>query len=133
MNVAVNLLLHTSGDTAKTFADDVTAGLLSEPKELSPKYFYDERGSRLFEEITALPEYYPTRAERSILARRSAEILATAREPTTLAELGSGSAAKTRHLLEAMCDAGCLETYAPVDISEEITHRTAECLVEEFP
>jgi L-histidine N-alpha-methyltransferase len=104
-----------------------------EPKELAPKYFYDERGSQLFERITELPEYYPTRAERSILAERSAEILAAAGEPSTLVELGSGSAAKTRHLLSAMRDAGCLDTYVPVDISVEITHETAECLVQEYP
>jgi L-histidine N-alpha-methyltransferase len=129
----IEIEVHLAADAAATMAREVRAGLRSDPKELAPKYFYDERGSRLFEEITALPEYYPTRAERSILAARSTEILATAGEPTTLVELGSGSAAKTRHLLEAMRDAGCLETYAPVDISEEITHRTAECLVEEFP
>jgi L-histidine N-alpha-methyltransferase len=129
----IEIEVHLAADAAATMAREVRAGLGSDPKELAPKYFYDERGSRLFEEITALPEYYPTRAERSILATRSTEILATAGEPATLVELGSGSAAKTRHLLEAMRNAGCLETYAPVDISEEITHRTAECLVDEFP
>ncbi|HEX6227933.1 MAG TPA: L-histidine N(alpha)-methyltransferase, partial [Solirubrobacterales bacterium] len=114
-------------------AADVRAGLSRPFKELSPRYFYDERGSQLFERITELPEYYPARAERAILATRSAEILAVAGEPTTLVELGSGSAAKTRHLLSAMRDAGCLETYVPVDISEEITHETAASLVEEYP
>ncbi len=112
---------------------DIRAGLSAQPKELAPKYFYDERGSQLFERITELPEYYPTRAERAILAERSAEILAAAGEPGVLVELGSGSATKTRHLLSAMRDAGCLGTYVPVDISEEITHETAECLVEEYP
>ena len=104
-------------------ARDVRRGLRTIPKELSPKYFYDERGSQLFERITELDEYYPTRAEREILSERSAEIVAAAGAPPALVELGSGSAAKTRHLLSAMRDAGCLETYVPVDISEEITHR----------
>jgi L-histidine N-alpha-methyltransferase len=125
--------VHLDADAAATMARDVRAGLCAYPKELAPKYFYDERGSRLFERITELPEYYPTRAEREILERHSAEILSAAGNPGTLVELGSGSAAKTRHLLSAMRDAGSLETYVPVDISEEITQRTAADLVEEYP
>jgi L-histidine Nalpha-methyltransferase len=125
--------VHLDADTAATMARDVRDGLLAEPKELAPKYFYDERGSQLFEQITELVEYYPTRAERSILAERSAEIVVAAGSPRSLVELGSGSAAKTRHLLDAMRDAGCLQTYVPVDISEEITHETAGMLVEEYP
>jgi L-histidine Nalpha-methyltransferase len=125
--------VHLDADASAAMAEDVRAGLTTSPKELSPKYFYDERGSQLFERITELPEYYPTRREREILAGRSAEILAAAGGPGTLVELGSGSAAKTRHLLSAMRDAGSLETYVPVDISEEITHETAESLVEEYP
>ncbi|HMI82174.1 MAG TPA: L-histidine N(alpha)-methyltransferase [Solirubrobacterales bacterium] len=125
--------VHLDADAAATMARDVRAGLCAYPKELSPKYFYDERGSRLFEEITELPEYYPTRAEREILSTRAAEILDAAGCPGTLVELGSGSAAKTRHLLSAMRDCDSLETYVPVDISEEITHRTASELVDEYP
>ncbi len=125
--------VHLDADAAATMARDVRAGLCAYPKELAPKYFYDERGSQLFEQITELPEYYPTRAEREILAERSAEILAVAGHPGTLVELGSGSAAKTRHLLDAMRDGGGLDTYVPVDISEEITHQTASCLVDEYP
>jgi L-histidine Nalpha-methyltransferase len=125
--------VHLDADAAATMARDVRAGLCAYPKELAPKYFYDERGSLLFEQITELPEYYPTRAEREILSRRSGEILAVAGAPETLVELGSGSAAKTRHLLDAMRDAGSLETYVPVDISEEITHQTAASLVDEYP
>jgi L-histidine N-alpha-methyltransferase len=112
--------------------DDVREGLSGSFKELAPKYFYDQRGSRLFERITELPEYYPTRAERAILERHSDEIVAAA-DPTMLVELGSGSAAKTRTLLDAMHDAGNLETYVPVDISEEITRETATELVAEYP
>jgi L-histidine N-alpha-methyltransferase len=125
--------VHLDADAAAAMARDVREGLSASPKELSPKYFYDERGSLLFEQITELEEYYPTRAERAILADRSAEILGAAGTPGTLVELGSGSASKTRHLLSAMRDAECLQTYVPVDISEEITHSTAETLVEEYP
>lgn len=125
--------VHLDADAAATMERDVRLGLCAYPKELAPKYFYDERGSRLFEQITELPEYYPTRAEREILRDRSAEILAAAGRPGTLVELGSGSAAKTRHLLDGMRDAGVLDTYVPVDISEEITQRTAALLVDEYP
>ena len=131
--IAIEIEVHLAANGGETMARDVRAGLAAEPKELAPKYFYDERGSQLFERITELPEYYPTRAERSILAERAAEIHAAAGSPSTLVELGSGSAAKTRHLLSAMRDAGCLGTYVPVDISEEITHETAERLVREYP
>ena len=125
--------VHFSPGGGAEMAHDVRRGLTSRPKELSPKYFYDELGSQLFERITELPEYYPTRAERSILAESSPEILAAAGEPGTLVELGSGSASKTRHLLDAMSDCDSLDTYVPVDISEEITQETAAALVTEYP
>ena len=131
MTIAIDV--HLDADAAATMARDVRAGLCDYPKELAPKYFYDERGSRLFEQITELPEYYPTRAERQILELRSPEILEAAGRPSTLTELGSGSAAKTRHLLSAMRDCGALDTYVPVDISVEITERTAAELVDEYP
>jgi L-histidine N-alpha-methyltransferase len=131
MTIAIDV--HLDSDTTATMARDVRAGLSAWPKELAPKWFYDERGSQLFERITELEEYYPTRAERGILTSRAAEIVAAAGSPRTLIELGSGSAAKTRVLLDAMRDAGSLEVYAPVDISEEITQETAEALVEEYP
>jgi len=130
---AIEIEVHLRSDGGLAMARDIRLGLTAKPKELAPKYFYDERGSQLFEEITELAEYYPTRAEREILSDRSAEIVAEAGEPNTLVELGSGSAAKTRHLLSAMRDADCLVTYVPVDISEQITHKTAEALVEEYP
>jgi L-histidine N-alpha-methyltransferase len=113
-------------------AADVRAGLSRPFKELSPRYFYDKRGSQLFEQITELPEYYPTRCEREILVDQSDAISHAANKPATLIELGSGSAAKTRVLLDAMQCAGCLETYAPVDISEEITRDTAERIAAEY-
>jgi L-histidine N-alpha-methyltransferase len=131
MTIAIDV--HLPADQAAAMERDVREGLAATPKELSPKYFYDERGSQLFEEITELEEYYPTRRERQILEARAGEIVAAAGNPATLIELGSGSASKTRHLLDAMRDAGSLRTYVPVDISEEITRETASALVEEYP
>ena len=101
-------------------------------KELPPKYFYDERGSILFDRITELPEYYPTRCERAILNRRAPVIVDLAGS-TELVELGSGSASKTRALLFAMAGAGMLERYLPVDVSESVVQRSAEELVEIYP
>ena len=129
--IAIDVHLPEGGPLAG-LAVDARMGLSAPFKELPPKYFYDERGSILFEEITRLPEYYATRAERAILERHGEEIVAAA-EPSTLMELGSGSAAKTRRLLDAMRDASSLEAYVPVDISEEITRHTAGQLVEEYP
>ena len=129
--IAIDVHLPQGGPLAG-LAVDARMGLSAPFKELPPKYFYDERGSILFEEITRLPEYYPTRAEREILDRHGEEVVAAA-EPSTLMELGSGSAVKTRRLLDAMRDAGSLEAYVPVDISEEITRHTAGQLVEEYP
>jgi L-histidine N-alpha-methyltransferase len=128
--IAIEVHLADGGALAG-MAEDVREGLSCPFKELPPKYFYDERGSELFERITGLDEYYPTRAERAILEARAEEIVAAA-SPTTLIELGSGAAAKTRCLLDAMRAAGSLETYIPVDISEEITRRVADELVGEY-
>jgi L-histidine N-alpha-methyltransferase len=120
------------GGPLSGMAADVRAGLTKPFKELSPRYFYDERGSRLFEAITELPEYYLTRAERSILETRAEEIVDAAGAPATLIELGSGTAAKTRVLLDAMRADGCLRAYAPVDISEQVTRETAERIAREY-
>jgi L-histidine N-alpha-methyltransferase len=119
------------GGPLSGMAADVRAGLTRPFKELSPRYFYDGRGSELFERITELPEYYPTRCERAILEQHGAEIVAAA-EPCSLIELGSGSAAKTRVLLDAMQASRCLKTYCPVDISEQITRDTAACIAREY-
>jgi L-histidine Nalpha-methyltransferase len=119
------------GGALAGLAEDVREGLSSPFKELPPKYFYDERGSELFERITELEEYYPTRVERSLLERDAAGIVRAA-APSTLIELGSGAATKTRALLDAMAATGSLETYVPVDISEEITRRAACELVAEY-
>lgn len=120
------------GGALAGMAEVVREGLSSPFKELPPKYFYDERGSELFERITEQPEYYPTRCERRILDERATEIVAAA-SPRTLIELGSGAAAKSRVLLDAMRDAGTLERFVPVDISEAITRRVAAELVGEYP
>ncbi|MDR2988767.1 MAG: L-histidine N(alpha)-methyltransferase [Nocardiopsaceae bacterium] len=96
---------------------DVRAGLTATPKSLPPKWFYDERGSELFDKITLLDEYYPTRAEREILAASAAEIAAATRS-STLVELGSGTGDKTILLLDALAGAGQLAEYVPVDVSE---------------
>ena len=129
--IAIDVHLPREGVLAG-LAEDAREGLSCPFKELPPKYFYDERGSRLFEAITELPEYYPTSAERSILEQRAGEIVAAA-EAGILIELGSGSATKTRCLLDEMRDADLLDAYVPVDISERITRETAESLVEEYP
>ncbi|UUU26491.1 L-histidine N(alpha)-methyltransferase [Streptomyces sp. DSM 40750] len=108
---------------------DVLNGLTHTPKTLPPKWFYDVRGSELFEKITELPEYYPTRAEREILVDRAGEI-AAASGARTLVELGSGSSDKTRHLLDAMPH---LHTYVPVDVSESALRQAGEALIAERP
>ncbi|MEU9776502.1 L-histidine N(alpha)-methyltransferase [Streptomyces sp. NPDC047968] len=108
---------------------DVRRGLARTPKALPPKWFYDGRGSELFEEITRLPEYYPTRAEREILAERAGEI-AAATGARTLVELGSGSSEKTRFLLDALTG---LRSYVPVDVSESALRGAAEGLLAERP
>ncbi|MFG2679945.1 L-histidine N(alpha)-methyltransferase [Streptomyces sp. NPDC048392] len=111
---------------------DVLAGLTSMPKWLPPKWFYDARGSELFEAITALPEYYPTRAEREILVDRAGEI-AAATGARTLVELGSGSSEKTRVLLDALTGQTGLREYVPVDVSESALTQAGQALVAERP
>lgn len=111
---------------------DVRHGLTSDPKSLPPKWFYDARGSELFEEITRLPEYYPTRAEREILADRAAGIAAATRAHT-LVELGSGSSEKTRLLLDALRALGTLASYVPVDVSESALAAAGRALAADYP
>ncbi|MGW9032563.1 L-histidine N(alpha)-methyltransferase, partial [Streptomyces sp. NPDC055722] len=108
---------------------DVLHGLTHMPKTLPPKWFYDAHGSNLFEKITELPEYYPTRAEREILIARAGEI-ASATGARTLVELGSGSSEKTRHLLDALTG---LDTYVPVDVSESALTQAGHALIAERP
>jgi L-histidine N-alpha-methyltransferase len=108
---------------------DVRHGLTRTPKTLPPKWFYDAHGSELFEKITELPEYYPTRAEREILLARADEI-AAAVPARTLIELGSGSSEKTRHLIDALTG---LHTYVPVDVSESALRQAGDALAAERP
>jgi L-histidine N-alpha-methyltransferase len=112
--------------------DEIRAGLSRAQKELPPKYFYDTRGSELFEEITRLPEYYLTRTERALLERWMPVWVAALR-PRALVELGAGSAAKTRIVLTAIRAAGRGELYVPVDVSAEFLAETAARLREEYP
>jgi L-histidine Nalpha-methyltransferase len=111
---------------------DVRDGLTSSPKELPPKWFYDERGSQLFDEITRLPEYYPTRCERAILVAHAADIAAAA-GADTLVELGSGTSEKTRLLLDAMRATGQLRRYGPFDVSEETLLAAGAQLERDYP
>ena len=111
---------------------DARAGLTATPKHLPPKWFYDARGSELFEQITELPEYYPTRTERALL-ERTADAIAIASGASTIVELGSGSSAKTRLLLDAFRRAGSLRRYVPQDVSEPALRQAMEALAGEYP
>jgi len=121
----------TPADLADALAEDVRVGLGGAPKTLPPKWFYDDRGSELFDAITRLPEYYPTRAERSVLVDHAADI-ATATGADTLVELGSGTSAKTRLLLDALAEAGTLERFAPFDVSEATLRHAAHAVAGEY-
>jgi L-histidine N-alpha-methyltransferase len=117
---------------AASLRADALAGLTATPKSLPPKWFYDAQGSALFEKITELPEYYPTRAERSILRAAATEIAGLSRA-RVLVELGSGSSEKTRLLLSALRAAGTLEAYVPVDVSESALALAEEALAVDYP
>ena len=120
MNPDVTVDVHLAPDTATHALEaDVRAGLGATPKTLPPKWFYDDRGSELFDEITRLPEYYPTRTERSILLEHAREI-AELTKADTLVELGSGTSEKTRILLDALRDAVTLERFV-ADDGRELT------------
>jgi len=116
-----------------TFAEDVRAGLTAPRKRLLPKYFYDELGSALFEAITALPEYYLTRAETEILRDRSGEIVEAVGGPLELIELGSGSAVKTRYLIDAALARQPALRFCPIDISAAALDASARALSAEYP
>src|SRR3954468_8803058 len=120
------------GALADQLATDVRAGLTATPKTLPPKYFYDARGSELFDEITRLPEYYPTRTERAILAAHAGEI-AAASGAEVLVELGSGTSEKTRLLLDALRAAGTLRRFVPFDVDPSVLRLAGAALTEEYP
>lgn len=116
-----------------TFADDVRRGLRAFPKRLPPKSFYDDLGSSLFEAITYLPEYYLTNAERELLAKYAGDIIDTFGAPLELLELGSGSATKTRFLIEAALERQRTLRYLPVDISPAVLNASAQTLIDMYP
>ena len=122
----------TPQDRLDAMREDVRQGLTSTPKELPPKWFYDERGSLLFEEITRLPEYYLTGCERVILAEHARDV-ARLTAANTLVEPGSGSSEKTRLLLDAMVEAGYLKRFVPFDVSEQALREAAAAIAEEYP
>ena len=113
-----------------SFRDDVLAGLHARPRRIPPKYFYDRRGSELFEEITELPEYYLTRTEMAILRQRAGEIASSIGGDVDLVEFGSGSSAKVRILLDRLEGA---TTYMPVDISRSYLVDAASALSDDYP
>jgi L-histidine Nalpha-methyltransferase len=112
--------------------EDVRTGLTADVKDIPPKWFYDDRGSALFDEITRLPEYYATRRERAILAERAPEIVRRS-GADTLVELGSGTSEKTRVLLDAMRDAGQLARFVPFDVSKQTLQHAAAAVESEYP
>jgi len=126
-------LRRVRGRELPTFAEDVRSGLTSQPKVLFPKYFYDELGSHLFEAITALPEYYLTRAEAEILSAHAGDIAAALGGPVWVVELGSGDGQKTKLLIEALlARQGKLE-FVPVDISESAVETSSRALLFSYP
>ncbi|GHJ53543.1 L-histidine N(alpha)-methyltransferase [Micromonospora chersina] len=119
-------------DLGRSLREDVRAGLTATPKWLPPKWFYDARGSALFEEITRLPEYYPTRAERAVLAAHADDIAACT-GAKTLIELGSGSSEKTRLLLDAFTRHGDLGTFVPLDVSVSALRQSTTQIAAAYP
>jgi len=129
---AIRIDCHLGPGAPRSLADDVLDGLTRPFKELPPKHLYDPRGSALFDAICELPEYYPTRTERAILEAQAGAIVA-ATGAAELVELGSGSASKTRVLLDAMEAAGTLRRYVPFDVSEQVVRGCAIALADEYP
>ncbi|MEO0608525.1 MAG: L-histidine N(alpha)-methyltransferase, partial [Pseudomonadota bacterium] len=117
-------------DSGATFLRDVLAGLTASPKSLPCQYFYDETGSQLFEQITALPEYYPTRTETEILHAHAAQIAEALGDEVLLVEYGAGASTKTRILLEAL---NTLSGYVPIDVSEAFLLQTADQVRRDYP
>lgn len=124
---------HLAPDAMRAALErDVRAGLSASPRTLPPKWFYDARGSVLFDEITRLPEYYPTRTERAVLERRAEEIAALT-GADTLIELGSGTSEKTRLLLDALTAAGTLRRFVPFDVDESVLTMAGKQVEEHYP
>lgn len=132
MSTAVLDIHLTDHDTEVALVADARAGLVAQPKSLPPKWFYDARGSVLFEEITRLPEYYPTRTERALLTD-SVDEIATLSGADMLVELGSGSSEKTRLLLDAFRRTGTVRTYVPQDVSASALRAAMDALAPDYP
>jgi L-histidine N-alpha-methyltransferase len=131
--MTLSLCNHLAADSAyQALRRDVLDGLAASPKSLPPKWFYDSVGSDLFDQITRLPEYYPTRAEAEILRARSAEIASVA-GADTLVELGSGTSEKTRTLLQALDDGGTLRRFVPFDVDASMLSAAATAIQREYP
>jgi len=131
--MTVSLSNHLAADSAAVaLRRDVYNGLTHTPKTLPPKWFYDSVGSDLFDQITRLPEYYPTRTEAQILRDHSAEI-ATASGADTLVELGSGTSEKTRLLLSALRDTGSLRRFIPFDVDAGMLQAASSAILDEYP
>ncbi|CDO28981.1 L-histidine N(alpha)-methyltransferase [Mycolicibacterium porcinum] len=131
--MTLTLSNYLAADSAATaLRRDVREGLTQEPKMLPPKWFYDSVGSDLFDQITRLPEYYPTRTEAQILRERSPEIVAAA-GADTLVELGSGTSEKTRMLLDAMRDGGQLRRFIPFDVDAGVLRAAGDAIGQEYP
>ena len=123
---------HLTATAESALADDVLDGLTRPFKALPPKHFYDDRGAELFDRICELPEYYPTRTERAILERFAHHIAQTT-GASELVELGSGTAAKTGVLLDALYETGTLRRYVPIDVTESMVRDCAAALIDEYP
>ncbi|RZU31862.1 L-histidine N(alpha)-methyltransferase [Blastococcus saxobsidens] len=131
--MTLSLTSHlTPADASAALRADALAGLTAFPKWLPPRWFYDERGSLLFDEITRLPEYYPTRAERAVLSARAPEI-AAASGADVLVELGSGTSEKTRLLLDALRDAGTLRRFVACDVDPSVLRAAGAAITAEYP
>jgi L-histidine N-alpha-methyltransferase len=131
--MTVSLTYHLEpDDAAAALRADALAGLTATPKTLPPRWFYDERGSELFDRITRLPEYYPTRAERAVLESRAGEI-AAASGADVLVELGSGTSEKTRLLLTALREAGTLRRFVPFDVDPSVLRAAGAAITAEYP
>ena len=128
-----DVITESQLDFDEIFADDVRKGLLAEQKSLPCVYFYDARGSQLFEQICSLPEYYPTRTEAEILKNHAKEIAVHFPPNTKIVELGSGSSVKTRYLLEAFLNRYGKAEYIPIDVSQTILEESAENLEMAYP
>ena len=115
-----------------SLSEDVRDGLVNKPRSLPPKYFYDEQGSLLFDQICDVPEYYPTRTESALLERVAGAVIAS-EKPECIVELGSGTSRKTRHLFDACDSQDCHSLYTPLDVCDEILVSSGQSLIEEYP